>query len=51
VSDQKLHRPAEVDLLLGDASKAARRLGWRPKVDFAALVKMMTDADLAAVKG
>ena len=51
VSDQKLHRPAEVDLLLGDASKAARKLGWRPKVDFAALVKLMTDADLAAVKG
>jgi GDPmannose 4,6-dehydratase len=51
VSDQKLHRPAEVDLLLGDASKAARTLGWRPEVDFAALVKMMTDADLAAVKG
>jgi GDPmannose 4,6-dehydratase len=51
VSDQKLHRPAEVDLLLGDASKAARTLGWRPKVDFAALVKLMTDADLAAVKG
>ena len=51
VSDQRLHRPAEVDLLLGDASKASRKLGWRPKVDFAALVKMMTDADLAAVKG
>jgi GDPmannose 4,6-dehydratase len=51
VSDQKLHRPAEVDLLLGDAGKAARQLGWRPKIDFAALVKMMTDADLAAVKG
>jgi GDPmannose 4,6-dehydratase len=51
VSDQKLRRPAEVDLLLGDAGKAARQLGWRPKVDFTTLVKMMTDADLAAVKG
>jgi GDPmannose 4,6-dehydratase len=51
VSDQKLRRPAEVDLLLGDAGKAARQLGWRPKVDFSTLVKMMTDADLAAVKG
>ena len=51
VSDQKLRRPAEVDLLLGDAGKAARQLDWRPKVDFSTLVKMMTDADLAAVKG
>ena len=51
VSDQKLRRPAEVDLLLGDAGKAARQLGWRPKVDFSTLVKMMTDADLAAVEG
>ena len=51
VSDQKLRRPAEVDLLLGDAGKAARQLGWRPKVDFTTLVKMMTDADLAAVEG
>ncbi|HYN64127.1 MAG TPA: GDP-mannose 4,6-dehydratase [Candidatus Limnocylindrales bacterium] len=51
VSDQRLHRPAEVDLLLGDAGKAARKLGWRPKVDFASLVRMMTEADLASVAG
>jgi GDPmannose 4,6-dehydratase len=51
VSDQRLHRPAEVDLLQGDAGKAARTLGWRPKVDFASLVRMMTEADLASVTG
>jgi GDPmannose 4,6-dehydratase len=46
VVDQKLVRPAEVDLLLGDASKAHRVLGWRPKVTFRALIEMMVDADL-----
>jgi GDPmannose 4,6-dehydratase len=51
VSDQRLHRPAEVDLLQGDAGKAARALGWRPKVDFVSLVRMMTEADLASVTG
>ena len=44
--DPRYYRPAEVDLLLGDASKAARELGWTPSVDFAGLVDMMTDADL-----
>jgi GDPmannose 4,6-dehydratase len=39
-------RPAEVDLLIGDASKARRRLGWAPKVSFKELVEMMVDADL-----
>ncbi len=39
-------RPAEVDLLLGDASKAHAQLGWKPKVSFRELVEMMTDADL-----
>ena len=46
VVDPKLVRPAEVDLLLGDASKAHRVLGWRPKVTFPALIEMMVDADL-----
>src|SRR5947199_3649266 len=46
VTDPALVRPAEVDLLLGDASKAKRQLGWEPKVSFAELVKMMVDADL-----
>ena len=40
-------RPAEVDLLMGDASKARDRLGWKPKVDFEELVQIMYDADLA----
>src|SRR3954465_3354688 len=43
--DPRYYRPAEVDLLLGDASKARRELGWEPKVTFKALAKMMTDAD------
>jgi GDPmannose 4,6-dehydratase len=39
-------RPTEVDHLLGDASRARETLGWKPAVDFAALVDLMTDADL-----
>jgi len=39
-------RPAEVDHLIGDASKARRQLGWEPEVDFTGLVRMMVDADL-----
>jgi GDPmannose 4,6-dehydratase len=50
-TDPAFLRPAEVDLLLGDASKAERKLGWKPKVDFPTLVRMMTDADMAAVRG
>ena len=45
--DPKFLRPAEVDHLIGDASKAQAALGWRPEVDFAGLVRMMVDADLA----
>ena len=41
---------AEVDLLLGDAAKARRELGWTPKVGFNDLVKMMVDADLRLAK-
>jgi GDPmannose 4,6-dehydratase len=44
--DPRYFRPAEVDVLLGDASRARRVLGWQPKVDFRALAKMMVDADL-----
>jgi GDPmannose 4,6-dehydratase len=47
--DPRHFRPTEVDLLLGDSGKARRRLGWSPRVTFAALVEMMVDADLAAV--
>jgi GDPmannose 4,6-dehydratase len=44
--DRKFLRPAEVDLLIGDATKARTKLGWEPEVDFAALVKMMVAHDL-----
>ncbi len=47
--DPRFFRPAEVDLLLGDASKARRELGWEPRVSFMELVYMMVDADLARV--
>ena len=43
--DPRYFRPAEVDLLLGDASKARQVLGWKPRVTFKQLAKMMTDAD------
>ncbi|WP_251555324.1 GDP-mannose 4,6-dehydratase [Neobacillus muris] len=46
VQDPKFMRPAEVDLLLGDPSKAKKRLGWKQKVDFEQLVKMMVESDL-----
>jgi GDPmannose 4,6-dehydratase len=44
--DQKFVRPAEVDHLVGDASKARRELGWEPKVSFQELVEIMVDADM-----
>jgi GDPmannose 4,6-dehydratase len=47
VQDPKFFRPAEVDLLVGDPGKAAKKLGWKPKVAFQELVRMMVDADLA----
>ena len=43
--DERYFRPAEVDLLIGDASKAKRELGWEPTVRFAELVRMMVDHD------
>jgi len=46
--DAKYYRPTEVDLLIGDASKAKQVLGWEPKVRFQELVSMMVDADLAS---
>jgi GDPmannose 4,6-dehydratase len=51
VQDPKFMRPAEVDLLVGDASRAREALDWVPEVDFRALVKMMVDADLARLQG
>jgi GDPmannose 4,6-dehydratase len=46
VQDPRFYRPAEVDLLISDPSKAKKELGWKPKVDFKQLVGMMVDADL-----
>ena len=50
VQDPSLLRPAEVDLLRGDASKARTKLPWTPKVTFPELVSMMVDADLTRLK-
>ncbi len=48
--DKSLFRPAEVEQLVGDASKARRILGWKPRVSFTELVHMMVDADLARLQ-
>jgi len=48
--DPRFFRPAEVDLLIGDPSKARDKLGWQPSVSFAQLVEMMLDSDLAEQK-
>lgn len=48
VVDKRLFRPAEVDLLLGDATKAKTRLNWRPEVGFEDLVRMMVESDVEA---
>lgn len=47
--DPRYFRPAEVELLLGDATKAKQKLGWQPRVTFRELVRIMVDADLANV--
>jgi GDPmannose 4,6-dehydratase len=49
-NDPRYFRPAEVDLLLGDAGKARRELGWEPKVSFKQLVRLMVDHDLELAK-
>jgi GDPmannose 4,6-dehydratase len=50
VQDPAFMRPAEVDLLVGDASKAGRVLGWEPTVSFVELVQMMVDADIKLIE-
>ncbi len=50
VVDKRLLRPADIDQLVGDASKARKTLGWRPRVSFPELIKMMVDADTKKVK-
>ena len=47
----EFYRPAEVEFLWGDPSKAEKELGWKRKVDFEALVAMMMDADMKAIAG
>ena len=47
-TDPRYFRPAEVDLLVGDASKAKRKLGWQPRTTFKELVRLMVDADMEA---
>ena len=49
-TDPRYFRPAEVDLLIGDSSKAQRQLGWEPKTRFADLVKLMVDADIELLR-
>ena len=51
VQDERFMRPAEVDLLIGDATRAREALGWEPEVDFRGLVRMMVDADLERLGG
>jgi GDPmannose 4,6-dehydratase len=46
VQDQRFYRPAEVDLLISDPTKARKELGWTPKTNFKGLVEMMVEADL-----
>ena len=48
--DSKYFRPAEVDLLIGDYSKAKKKLGWEPKTRFVDLVKLMVDEDIRRLK-
>jgi GDPmannose 4,6-dehydratase len=48
--DPRYYRPAEVDLLIGDYSKARKQLGWEPKTKFADLVKLMVDADVELLR-
>ncbi|MBI5666556.1 MAG: GDP-mannose 4,6-dehydratase [Chloroflexi bacterium] len=50
VQDERFMRPAEVDLLIGDASKARAELGWQPQVSFEQLIQMMVEADLKLLK-
>jgi GDPmannose 4,6-dehydratase len=50
VQDPRFFRPADISILLGDASKAHAKLGWKPQVDFRQMIEMMVDADLESEK-
>jgi GDPmannose 4,6-dehydratase len=47
--DERFMRPAEVDLLVGDPTRAREKLGWKPDVDFPSLVQLMVEADVEVV--
>ena len=48
--DEKYFRPTEVDILLGDSSKAKEQLGWEPKTSLQEIVKMMVDSDIKKIR-
>jgi GDPmannose 4,6-dehydratase len=48
--DPRYYRPTEVELLIGDYSKAKKKLGWEPKIRFVDLAKLMVDADVQLLK-
>lgn len=50
IQDERFMRPAEVDLLVGDPTKAAKKLGWEPQVNFEQLIQMMVESDLKLLK-
>ncbi|MCL4131043.1 UNVERIFIED_CONTAM: hypothetical protein GTU68_012695 [Idotea baltica] len=50
VTDDRFIRPAEVELLIGDCTKAKEKLGWEPEVSFEGMIRMMVDADLKALE-
>ena len=47
--DEKFYRPAEVELLIGDATKAKEKLGWVPKISFEQMITEMVESDMAAL--
>jgi GDPmannose 4,6-dehydratase len=49
--DESLKRPAEVDQLIGDPSKAKRQMGWEPRTSFEQLIRLMVDADFQVLSG
>jgi GDPmannose 4,6-dehydratase len=50
VVDPKFYRPADVELLVSDPSKARTKLGWQPEVDFRRLIQVMVDADIRLLR-
>jgi GDPmannose 4,6-dehydratase len=50
IIDPAFFRPAEVDVLLGDSSKARKALGWKPEIDLETMIKEMLDADLERLR-